>query len=268
MTIGIYSSTIIIPESSKTIDDESLYFILKHELMHIKYHHSLIKMLGVFITAIHWFNPFSYFLLHELNLICEMECDKKIIQNIDDKQRKKYSSLILFYSADSSVKMNYLINSAGDAKTIKRRFLEMKNNQKRHFVLSLCTALFLTGTGIISSFAYIHPSKLRADEEFSYDAVDISISISNKFEDEERVSVPYDEFYTDDNGINHPIINDQIENRSCLHPNKESITIKSHKKHDDGSCDIKYYNGWKCQNCDYVGRKELYETRHYEKCSH
>jgi beta-lactamase regulating signal transducer with metallopeptidase domain len=57
--IGVFKHRIILPLTFQFTDEE-LYCILKHELLHFKYHNQLLKILTMVIACILWFNPIIY----------------------------------------------------------------------------------------------------------------------------------------------------------------------------------------------------------------
>lgn len=69
--------------------------MLRHELVHIKHHDLLIKYIGLFVIAAHWYNPFVYMMFHEISLISEMYCDSFVIGGKGEEERRKYGELIL-----------------------------------------------------------------------------------------------------------------------------------------------------------------------------
>lgn len=67
MTTGILFPIIFLPfEDEETLNERSCYYIIKHELLHIKHNDFLIQFIGMVVIAVHWFNPLSYILYYEL----------------------------------------------------------------------------------------------------------------------------------------------------------------------------------------------------------
>ena len=80
ITIGVLSPTVLFPIWDKDcqMDDELCEYMITHELVHIKHNDILIKLVGLLVIAIHWFNPFVYLLVAELSCISEMYCDSVV----------------------------------------------------------------------------------------------------------------------------------------------------------------------------------------------
>ena len=58
LTIGVFRQYVIVPEEGLT--DEELYYILKHELIHVKRRDVGWRYLTLFVLLMHWFNPVVY----------------------------------------------------------------------------------------------------------------------------------------------------------------------------------------------------------------
>lgn len=92
-TIGITKSTIFLPDEKWNEDD--LYYILKHELVHCREKDILWKLLFLTVDTIHWFNPFVW-LMHKLaaNDI-ELACDESVLKNATAQERSGYCDIIM-----------------------------------------------------------------------------------------------------------------------------------------------------------------------------
>ena len=55
MLIGFFNHVLVLPEEQYS--SEELFFILKHELIHLKRGDIYFKLLFVVANAVHWFNP-------------------------------------------------------------------------------------------------------------------------------------------------------------------------------------------------------------------
>ena len=68
-------------------DYERNPIVLQHELMHVKYHHSVDVVLFSIITVLHWFNPLVWMIRKELKEVQEYEADESVLkQGIDAAQ--------------------------------------------------------------------------------------------------------------------------------------------------------------------------------------
>ncbi len=93
MLTGVFFPIIYIPRES--ISETRQRMILKHELTHYKSRDLLSKWLTLFVNALHWFNPFAYFLSANINQACEVACDMSVVQNMSDEDKWLYMETIL-----------------------------------------------------------------------------------------------------------------------------------------------------------------------------
>ena len=151
LVVGILKNTIVIPKNNYT--EKELEWIFKHELTHIKRKDNLLKLLMIFVLAIHWFNPFVYILRKFFHEQCELSCDEQVIKNIQIKEIKEYALLLI-----NSVKYkNNLKTSAMSSKLVckknitKRRINSMLNSKTKKKGAFLATlSLLLIGGSIFA----------------------------------------------------------------------------------------------------------------------
>ena len=93
MLTGVFFPTIYLPDSD--FSDKQLTMILLHELMHLKRNDLAVKWFVQFVNAVHWFNPMCYLLSANLAEACEISCDMKATEKMDDDLQKIYMKTIL-----------------------------------------------------------------------------------------------------------------------------------------------------------------------------
>lgn len=155
MLYGLLKPTILLPQMP--IDDKSLYFVLKHELNHYKQGHIWYKFLGVFVSTVHWFNPFVYLLRRQMDISCEMACDERVVNELDTDQRLQYIQIIMHLirqqSMDCMTPLSTYLNS--NKKTMKRRFLTIMDTTRKKkglvIVITACLIIALTGVFIVNN---------------------------------------------------------------------------------------------------------------------
>ena len=81
---------IVISEKDYT---ENREIVVAHEYAHIKHLHAIDLLVCELFTALHWFNPFLWFLRRDLKLIHEFQADQAVLNNGIDA--KKYQLLVL-----------------------------------------------------------------------------------------------------------------------------------------------------------------------------
>lgn len=76
--------------------------ILAHERQHMKNLDIPIKCLSVFTAAVHWFNPFVWAACVSIGKDLEMYCDECVLKGCGMEERRRYSSTLLEFAAESN----------------------------------------------------------------------------------------------------------------------------------------------------------------------
>lgn len=92
-TAGVFHPVIYLPE--KDYQERDLQYILQHELIHCAGRDTQIKLLFVLVNAIHWFNPFVWFMKALVNQDIELACDEKVLANTSGRACGEYSELLM-----------------------------------------------------------------------------------------------------------------------------------------------------------------------------
>lgn len=93
LLIGFIHARVVLPTTD--ISEDDFYYTVLHELTHYKRRDMFYKWLVQLTICLHWFNPFVYLMGHEINRVCELSCDERVIQALSDKSRKSYGDTLL-----------------------------------------------------------------------------------------------------------------------------------------------------------------------------
>ncbi len=150
MLLGILQPKIILPsEEQKPV---RIRIILKHELIHYRHQDLYIKFLFLLVNAIHWFNPFVYYMVKSANNDMEIYCDEDVIGKQNEEYRRIYSLTILETitkrSADKLIAFSTYFY--GGKKQMKNRFSQIMNGAPKKkglaFFAALLCFIILTGS--------------------------------------------------------------------------------------------------------------------------
>ncbi|MFV0350896.1 MAG: M56 family metallopeptidase [Oscillospiraceae bacterium] len=97
--IGFARPQIILPKQA--LSDKDLNLALRHELLHLKHHDLWAKVLVLFITALHWFNPLVYLLKIDFEKAMEATCDERLLKRCNTAERKYYAGLLLSFAGNN-----------------------------------------------------------------------------------------------------------------------------------------------------------------------
>ncbi len=127
MLLGFMKPCIVLP--SRDFTAEQYYFIMKHELIHFKRWDLFYKLIMLFATAIHWFNPLVHYMAYLANHDLELYCDERLVAEHDLSYREKYSKMLLQMITAMNKKDNVLLSTGfgNQSSRLKNRFVQIMN---------------------------------------------------------------------------------------------------------------------------------------------
>lgn len=150
MIIGFLEPVLVLPEEQYS--PEELFFILKHELVHLKRKDVFFKLLFVAANAVHWFNPLIWFMQKEAVVDMELSCDERVTRGTDYAVRKAYTETLLSTIYKRGTKRTALSTQFyGGKRIMKKRFNNIlaKNGKKNGIVLLICAVILIASLGTL-----------------------------------------------------------------------------------------------------------------------
>lgn len=150
MMLGFFHAVLVLPSTEYSA--EELYFILKHELVHLKRGDVNMKLLLTTANAVHWFNPLIWLMRKEATVDMELSCDERVTQGADLAQRKAYTETLFSTLHRQCTKRTVLSTQFyGGKKVMKKRFQNIlrKNAKKNGAAILSLVILFTIGTGTL-----------------------------------------------------------------------------------------------------------------------
>lgn len=90
---GIFRPYIVIP--SLSYNDDELYFILKHEMIHYYRGDLIVKLFCEILRAVYWWNPFVDMLESLINDLLEINVDFRIMKDLPEERKLDYSECLV-----------------------------------------------------------------------------------------------------------------------------------------------------------------------------
>lgn len=210
MIIGFLKPVLILPKEQYSA--EELYFILKHELVHLKRRDVYLKLLFVTANAVHWFNPLIWIMQKEAVIDMELSCDERVTQGADYAMRKAYTETLLSmlhrqYDRRTTLSTQFYEGS----KIMKKRFKNIltKKAKKNGIPILICAVILSIGFGTL-----VGCSNLKENTKKENMAREDTESISEQPEEEAVQTEP--------SPVDHSSIeNDTLENTTVLIFSKE-----------------------------------------------
>lgn len=164
LIVGFIHPMLVIPDEAYS--QEELYFILKHELVHMKRHDTYYKLLLLVVNALHWFNPIVWFMRKEATVDMEISCDENVIWGMNLESRKAYVGTLLS-ALDRQYEWRLFLTTQfyGGKKVMEKRFRNILTGAKKKNGLSLvmCAAVLTLTLGSLVGCSI----KETASEEIS-----------------------------------------------------------------------------------------------------
>ncbi len=150
MIIGFIKPVLVLPKEQYSSED--LFFILKHELVHLKRGDVYLKLLFVTANAVHWFNPFIWIMQKEAVIDMELSCDEKVTQGASYELRKAYTETLLSMLHKRCVRKTVLSTQFYEGtKIMKKRFknILIRNRKKNGIVILMCAVVLTISLGTL-----------------------------------------------------------------------------------------------------------------------
>lgn len=265
-TYGFFSSVIAVPVD---LDSESISYVLKHELTHIRRRDIWINFFAYLAVAIHFYNPFIYLFYKEIMKTAELSCDEQTLKNADREERVRYGHMLIEQTCRRSNKHFIMGFSKKQNKEIKERVSMIKTKPARKWYLaaSLAVIIFLSGT--VPVLGYVMPEAIEADtyEKQEVEYIEIGEIDTDSLEDEKMFQSMDSYFITEGNKIITEVSGDSIQRRACRHK-YEAATQKIHTKFQAGGCRVDIYSVKRCTKCGAIKDRVKSNSITYEKCIH
>lgn len=275
-TTGIFKKYIILPEDG--ISSEDLYYIFKHELIHIKRADIIYRSIAIFALLIHWFNPLIYFYFYMLSVYCEQSCDSILVQNMGKTERKKYGELIINMALhERKGKQRYQTYFSGSKKIFEKRLKNLLKIEKPKITAKLCSFLVSGGilfAGSLTVYAYEPPRVVTWQTEPRLDVLEKG-QVEQCFINGADIQYNYSETvivraFIGEDGVSYNL--DELGNTSktkmyCLH-SYVSGYYTHHVRYSDNACKTDYYNADRCAKCGDIIVNSYSHTETSTKCTH
>ncbi|MEG2165061.1 MAG: M23/M56 family metallopeptidase [Ruthenibacterium sp.] len=150
MLAGLFRPAVYLPQN---VPESTLPYVLAHEASH--YHSADIayQFLMLAAHALHWFNPLVFAMTCAAQKDLELACDERVLQNKTLPYRKAYGTAVLDTLMHARRTNVLSTGFAGNAKTLKERFIEMFNmncKQKGFGLLAFLLVLILSVSTLVA----------------------------------------------------------------------------------------------------------------------
>ena len=273
-TMGVFKKFIMISEKDTIHDD--LYYIFKHELVHVKREDVFYKYIAILAMIVHWFNPLIYVFFYLGSVYCEKSCDAVVVCNLQRDERKKYGKLIIDMAVNNE-NSKYQFNFNSGKKIIEGRVKNVLHFKKMKTSVRICSLLvgsLVMFSGSLTVFAYEEPGVMYCESESKEGNQNIRkmdrefIHIEDiQFSDDENMVTK--EFFGKDGSYYNITEEENNDNERiyCVHSFVNGY-CKEHFRYYDNGCKTDYCYADICEKCGYIIQKGYSHTETSTTCTH
>lgn len=131
---GIIKPILVLPQ--KELSEEQKNNILRHEITHFERRDILYKMFANLVRCVHWFNPAAWYAMKQIEEECEISCDMRVVENMNEADIKGYINTILELLPIRNEIVPVSTNMTGGKKSLMRRFKMIKNRKATNKIIS------------------------------------------------------------------------------------------------------------------------------------
>ena len=151
LLFGVLTPTVILPDVH--FSDSELKMVFAHELTHYKHRDILVKLISIFASSLHWFNPCVYFMKNAINNGCELCCDETVLSVLDLADKKQYGRLLL--SIIEGSKGGFAYTTAMSSKqSIKQRLTKIVEFRRMSLPVKMVSVMLALSMTVCSVTAF------------------------------------------------------------------------------------------------------------------
>ncbi|MCH5333632.1 MAG: M56 family metallopeptidase [Agathobacter sp.] len=154
MVIGFWKPVLVLPKAEYTWDES--FYILRHELIHMRRNDVLVKFLLLLARDFHWFNPVIYLMHSEAVVDMELACDEAVVRGSSYGQREAYTETLMSTLSRQQHKGPLLSTQfSGGKRVMKKRFKNIltKAQKKNGFILFAAILVLTVAVGTMANLA-------------------------------------------------------------------------------------------------------------------
>lgn len=115
----------------RQLTNEEVDLVLAHELTHIRRGDLWLNSLLCLLLAVHWFNPFLWFVFFTVRNDREVVCDDDVLQGLDPSRRIVYGNALLKLETDKTLRLSLpFVGMMLSRSRLKERIHMIAHNRK------------------------------------------------------------------------------------------------------------------------------------------
>lgn len=144
---GIFRPVLVLPMSCET--DEK---IILHEMLHLKYKDIAAGVFISILRALHWCNPFLFYVFSRIENDIEKLCDHRVLELLSGEERREYGKLLLLCANERYARAVGTSSVSNGGKNISARIesiVRFKKYPRGMAVVSVCIVIVMCAFCIV-----------------------------------------------------------------------------------------------------------------------
>lgn len=143
LVFGTVRQRIVIPKRMLLMEQSQMQYILIHEMVHIRRHDNLWKLLSAAAVCVHWFNPAVWLMYALFARDLELSCDEQVLSLHGSRGRQEYALTLLTLAQNQ--KGTALFCSGFLENPVKERIVAIMKYKKLTGIGILCAGMLFAG---------------------------------------------------------------------------------------------------------------------------
>lgn len=144
---GILFPVLVLPPRAEGEEKDLLEDMILHELLHMQYGDVAVNLLLHGLRIFHWFNPFLWYVIGQIQNDNEALCDERVLERLDPSRHKGYGMLLLSMADNGgspTVGTTHMARGHRKLRVRLGRIADFNHIPRGNALISLCIALVLT----------------------------------------------------------------------------------------------------------------------------
>lgn len=156
---GVFRPAVYLPKSliSEAVNEQLLKHVIAHELAHYTRKDTIWNMVGSLVFAVHWMNPFLWFMLRQMKADRELACDACVLEALGEEEAVPYGMTIIgflrrYAAGRSQAHLLYFKGSNGQKEMVRRiRMIQSFKKGSYKFSMMAVILVLLIGTATLTN---------------------------------------------------------------------------------------------------------------------
>jgi len=142
---------------SEAVNEQLLKHVVAHELAHYKRKDMIWNMVGSLVFAVHWMNPFVWFMLRQMKADRELACDACVLEALGEEEAVPYGMTIIgflrrYATGRSQAHLLYFKGLNGQKEMMRRiRMIQSFKKGSYRFSMMAVILVLLMGTATLTN---------------------------------------------------------------------------------------------------------------------